>query len=226
MISCQQDILTSTAGEAVLQLDLLQAGQPVFCTRSVDDGLVVRILRENGTEFMSFAASEEPEKIVLEPGSFIVKAYSPNQDDWKTMNGGKGEPCYYAETKVLMEYDAVTRLTLDVPMVNFAVSLQLPELWDNLFKSYRFTVGNARGNFMINQGEKVYFDVADGAFSYALSATNTDNVTHSHSAINFTEVAAGKLFTVKYSYDSDSTSGGVDIVITDDMEQDDTNVNL
>ena len=72
----------------------------------------------------------------------------------------------------------------------------------------------------------VVLDVADGGFRYALSATNTDNRTSYHSAIEYKDVSAGKLYTLRYSYDSNATSGGVDIVITDDMGTDDSNISL
>lgn len=232
LVSCQQDIPVPSQSNAVLELDLLRAGRPVVSTRAVADGLAVEILKD-GTEYMSYAAGQVPKKIVLEPGTFTVRAYSPNQNGaWKTENYGKGAGCYYAETTVQMEYDAVTRLKLDVPMTNYAVGLQLPEMFDILFnptgkpfpESYTFTLKSGdREEVTIKEGERAYFDVDDGGFSYALKATNNDNNTHQHSAINFTEVSAGKLFTIKYDYSNDINTGGVVIIITDDMEIVDAN---
>lgn len=226
LTACQQDIPEVRTGKAELQLDLLRAGRPVIATRGVDEGLAVRVLKD-GAEYVSYHAGQVPNPIVLEPGTFTIQAYSENQDGaWKTENDGKGTPCYFAETTVEMEYDAVTRLTLDVPMTNYAVGLKLPDLWDSLFRSYTFRLKSGSRTVVIKQGERAYFDTADGGFSYSLSATNTDGRTSSHSAINFTDIAAGKLFTLCYHYDSDANSGGIDIVITDDMQTNDNPINL
>ena len=235
LVGCQQDEMKVQTGQALLELDLLRAGRPGIATRSVADGLAVAILQDGQVytnskgERCQFNAGSVPDKIVLDPGTFTVRAYSPNQDSWKTKNSGKGEGCYFAETTVVMEYDAVTRLKLDVPLTNYAVGLQLPDMFDILFNpdsnpfpaSYTFTLQSGGRTVTIKEGERAYFDVADGGFSYALQATNNDNKTSQHSAINYTDVSAGKLFTVKYNYSTDANSGGVVIVITDDMDNSD-----
>ena len=227
LASCQQELMTPTSGEAVLMLDLQRMGRPTMTvTRAVDEDLALDIFDSEGNLFHHYDVGTVPQKIVLQPGAFTFRAYTDNQTTWATANEGKGEACYYADTTVELEYDMVKRLQMHVPMTNYAVGLQLPELWDNLFKSYVFTLKSGSRTTTIKQGEKAYFSVEDGSFSYALSATNTDNRTSQHSAINYPEVEAGKLFTVRYNYDSDATQGGVDIVITDDMEIEDNDVNL
>ena len=226
LTACQQEPLQPSQGRGVLELDLQRVGRPTMTTRAVDNDLAVDILKDGVLyEGMHYAPGSVPRKIVLEAGTFTVRAYTDNQTTWKT-SSDKGEACYFAETTVVLEDDMVKRLTLAVPMINYAVSLQLPDLFDNLFRSYLFTLKSGGRTVTISEGEKAYFDPSDGGFSYALTATNTDGNTHSHSAINFTDVASGKLFTLRYNYDSDANSGGVDIVITDDMETDDTDVNL
>lgn len=225
--ACQQDESAPTDRKAVLELMLTHAGRPQIAdTRAVDDDLAVSIYKEDGSLFVQYPAGSVPKKIVMEPGTFKVVAYTENQETWQAANEGRGAACYYDETSVVMEEDMVKRLQMRVPLTNYAVSLQLPELWDNLFKSYTFTLKSGTRTTTIREGEKAYFAVSDGGFSYALSATNTDNRTSYHSAIDYKDVSAGKLYTLRYSYDSDATSGGVDIVITDDMGTDDTNINL
>lgn len=227
LLSCQQDQLTSTTGEAVLEVDLQRMGRPTMTvTRAVDEDLTLDIYDADGALFRHFGPGTVTRKIVLKPGRFTLRAYTDNQDTWQTASEGRGEPCYFKEATVDMEDDMVIRLTMQVPMTNYAVSLQLPDLWDNLFSSYTFRLKSGSRTVVIRQGEKAYFDVADGGFSYALTATNTDGRTSSHSAISFTEVEAGKLFTLHYNYDSDATSGGVDIEIEDDIEIDDNPVDL
>lgn len=225
--ACQQEELTPTDRKAVLELDLQRMGRPIMdVTRAVDADLTVDIYDADNTLYRHYDAGVVPKKIVLEPGSFKVVAYTDNQESWKTANDGKGEACYYAEATVEMEFDKTVYLTLNVPMSNYAVGLQLPDLWDLLFRSYTFRLKSGGRTVVINQGERAYFDLADGGFSYALSATNTDGRTSSHSAINYTDVEAGKLYTLSYHYDSDANTGGVDIIITDDMTTDDNQINL
>lgn len=227
MISCQQNDIPNIAGrECILELELACANKPSATTRAVEADLAVTILDADGKTYKFYHAGNVPDKIVLEPGTFTVRAYTDNQDSWKTGNGGKGEPCYYAEKNIVMEYDSRHKLSMEVPMLNYAVSLKLPELFHELFSSYTFTLNSGEREVTINDEEKAYFDIADEGFSYALSTINTDGVSHGHSAINFTDVESGKLYLLKYSYDSDATSGGIDIEISDDMGTDDTIVDL
>lgn len=223
--ACQQDELAPTDGKAVLELDLLLNGRPQMeVSRACDADLVVDILDEDRVLYRHYDAGSVPQKIVLEPGTFYIQAYTDNQENWKLANDGKGEACYFQETSVEMEYDMVKRLQMRVPMTNYAVGLQLPDLWDMLFNAYTFRLKSGGRTVVIRQGEHSYFDLADGGFSYALSATNTDGRTSSHSAISYTEVEAGKLYTLSYHYDSDANSGGIDIVI-DDMTIDNNPIN-
>lgn len=227
LTACRQDELPEAQGEAVLELDLQRIGGPTMgVTRAIDDDLAIDILDADRVLYRHYNAGSVPKKIVLAPGSFIIQAYTTNQNTWKTANEGLGEACYFQETSVVLEYDMVKRLQMRVPMTNYAVGLKLPDLWDTLFRSYTFRLKSGNRTVVIKEGERAYFDMADGGFSYSLSATNTDGRTSSHSAINFTDIAAGKLFTLCYHYDSDANTGGIDIVITDDMQTNDNPINL
>lgn len=227
LVSCQQQELPSPSNqECILELDLSCANKPAATTRAVDEDLAVTILDDEGRTYKYYSAGNIPAKIVLEPGTFTVCAHTENQKSWHTANGGKGEACYYGEKEIVMEHDSRQKLSMSVPMLNYAVSLKLPELFNNLFNSYAFTLSSGNRETIIQEGEKAYFDIKDGGFFYALSTTNTDGATHAHSPIQFTEIQKGKLYLLKYSYDSDATSGGIDIEITDDMGTDDTFVDL
>lgn len=225
LTACQQDAGLPT-GEAVLELELTRAGRPTATTRAVDDDLAVAIYKDHTTPYKQYSAGSIPRKISLEPGTFRIVAYTDNQSTWPSANDGKGAACYYGDTIITMENDMVFRLRMEVPATNYAVGLQLPEHFNDLFRTYTFTLKSGTRTTTIKEGERAFFDVADGGFSYALRATNTDGKTSSHSDIEFPDIAAGKLFTIHYSYDSDATSGGVDIVITDDMGNDDTDISL
>lgn len=223
--ACQQDELQPT-GQAILELELIRAGRPTATTRAVDEDLAVAIFYADGAPFKQYNPGEIPSKIVLAPGRFRIVAYTDNQSSWPSANSGRGAACHYGDTIITMENDMVFRLHMEVPATNYAVGLQLPNRFNDLFRSYTFTLKSGTRTTTISEDQKAYFDIADGGFSYALSATNTDGKTSAHSAIDFPDVAKGKLFTVRYSFDSDATSGGVDIVITDDMDNDDTNISL
>ncbi len=224
--SCQHDEMGVFEGHGQLCLELYRAGLPKMATRSADSDLAVTILDSHGNVLEQYAAGEVPAKIVLEVGQFTVRAYTDNQSSWKTQNGGKGAGCYYADTLITMQPDAQLNLVMEVPMTNYAATLRLPETFGTLFSSYTFTLASGGRQVTVTEGEKAYFDVADGGFTYSLRATNTDGNTHSHSAILFPEVESGKLFTVHYDYASAATTGGVDIEITDNMETDDNDIKI
>lgn len=230
-VSCQQEYLPEQAlGECVLELNLSRTNRPNAATRAVDEDLAVSIFTD-GMLYKYYPAGEVPSKIVLDileggKKTFVIQAYTENQDTWQNANSGKGEGCYFAEQTIEMEYDEFKRLDMSVPMTNYAVSLELPPLFDVLFPHYTFSLTSGNRNINISQKEKAYFDIRDGGFSYALQATNMDGATHSHSPIQFTDVESGKLFLLKYNYDSNATSGGIEIEITLDMETEETDKDI
>ena len=220
LAGCEQgDTVQPGTRYGVLELDLQRDGQPRVATRSIDDDLALTILDAQGNTVFQYAAGAVPQKILFEnEGQYTLKAYTENQETWKSDRSGKGSGCYYADTVVTITYDVQLRATLRVPMKNYAVTLALPDYFTDLFSSYTFMLSDGQRTVSVAEGEKAYFDVADGGFSYALTATNIDGRTSRHSAIRYSEVEIGKLYTVHYDYDSDATTGGVSIEITDNME--------
>ena len=199
LTACQQHELSGNE-ECVLELTIVRADVPVVATRAIDADLAVTILDDKGMEYLHYPAGEVPSKIVLKPGLFIVRAYTDNQNTWHTANDGKGEGCYNATQLIQMEADRATRLTMDVSMTNYAVGLELPELFDELFTSYQFTLKNGDREVVIRDGEEAYFSVADGGFTYALSATNADGVSNAHAPVEIASVQSGKKYLVSYDY--------------------------
>lgn len=226
LVACQQSEHLQQGGECILELEVARVGKPSVVSRAVDADLAVTILNANGEEYLYYPAGAIPKKIVLEPGVFTVCAHTDNQTTWHTANGGKGEPCYFASQQVEMEYDYRTRITMSVPMTNYAVGVGLPEFFDDLFSSHQFILKGGSREVAIQEGEKAYFDLSDGGFYYALSATNTDGVSHTHSPVWFFDVQGGKHYLLRYHYASNANSGSVDIEITDDMGTDDTYIDL
>ena len=199
LTACQQHELPEHEG-CVLELDIVCAHVPVVATRAIDADLAVTILDDKGEECLHYSAGEAPNKIVLRPGLFAVRVYTDNQTTWHTANNGKGEGCYYASQLVQMEPDHATRLTMAVPMTNYAVGLELPELFDELFASYQFTLKNGSREVAIREGEEAYFSVADGGFTYALSTINADGVSNAHAPTEITSVQSGKKYLISYDY--------------------------
>ena len=226
LTACQsEDELPAHMAELCLTLE--QAGRPAVSTRAVSPNLAVTIKNSEGTEVKHYeAGGTVDDKIVLDEGTYTIVAYSDNQTNWQEANGGKGVSCYYAETSVTLKADEINYVTMQVPLTNYAVTLTLPDTFDTLFTSYTFTLTSGSRTCEIKQGEKAYFSVADGGFTYAFKATNNDGVEHSASAIPMPDVEAGKLYNMKYSYASASNSGGIDIEIKDDMEPENGDIEL
>lgn len=211
---------------------VLQSGESSLClvtragTSSETSDLALKVLDIKGNLYKQYNAGGIPKKIVLEPGIFTIVVYTENQETWQTANGGRGEACYYVEYQVQMNFDEIRRDTINVPMINYAVSLKLPEDFHDLFNSHTFALISGNRNTSIQEGEIAYFNPSDGGFAYSLQATNTDGVTHSHSAYKYSDVQSGKHYVVKYVYGLDANTGSVDIEIKDDMQMEDTDVEI
>ena len=205
LVACQQSEHLQQGGECILELEVARAGKPSVTSRAVDADLAVTILDANGEEYLYYPAGAIPKKIVLEPGLFTVCAHTENQTTWHTANGGKGEPCYFASQQVEMEYDSRTRISMSVPMTNYAVGLKLPTRFGEFFHSYQLVLKSGDREVAIREEEKAYFSVEDGEFTYALSCINNDGEPHTHTPVLFPNVQRGKLFLLDYGYDIEPT---------------------
>ena len=231
LTACQNTELVPEVKTGTLVLSLYTGLQPSVKTRAgMDDLLAVRITRKDGKNFADgsqcydFVVTDVTEKMIMEEGTFIIHAYSQNQDTWRTDNEGKGSACFLGDTEVTVAQDSTSYCLYKVPMTNYAVTLTLPELFHDLFTSYTFTVASGGRSINLREGEKAYFSPNDAGFTYKLSAVNIDGDQHSASTILYTDVQRGKLYNLRYSFASGSTSGGIDIIITDNTTTDDINV--
>lgn len=221
LLSCQSEEITTEQRTGTLELHLCRGNQPKVQTRAIDNDLALKIVELNQT----YSAGNVPNKINLEPGTYTLQAYTENQNSWATENDGKGSACYFGETSVTIMEDYITYCNYQVPMTNYAVKLTLPEMFNDLFKNYTFTLKSNGRSTTIKEGEKAYFDTAAG-FSYKMEATNNDGEYKYHPFYDIDDVEAGKLFNIRYIYGSENSSGGIDIEITDDMETEDSDVDL
>ena len=213
LTACQPEL---SEGECVLELDIVRANVPIVHTRGVDADLAISIRDANGQERAYYLAGNIPNIITLNSGTFTICAYTENQTTWHTANNGKGEACYFAEQSVTMEYDQKTYITMEVPMTNLAIGIEFPELFDDLFSSYQFNLKSGNREVAIQEGEKAYFSVTDEGFSYALSATNIDGVSHTQPAKQITNVESGKCYLLQYQYSTETASYIDTIEITHD----------
>lgn len=227
LAACQsEDFFDQTEYTATLDLTLSRGPLPSMAQRSVAEGLAVQLVNPDGTIYREYAAGAVPDKITLVADVvYTLRAYSENQTTWQTANDGKGEACYYGTTTVSASADEVKRLTYAVPMTNYAITLTLPELFDELFKSYTFALSSTGRNVTIHEGEKAYFAVPE-PFGYRLTATNTDDKTSQHSLLEVSDVVAGKLYNIHYLYATSTTSGGIDIEITDNTDHEDIDIKI
>ena len=226
LASCQSEIPVPEQGDCYLELNLSRVGVAKRQTRTIDNDLALKILDNKGDVYIQYRAGSVPNKLVLSPGTFTVIAYTENQENWSKANEGRGEACYYGSCQVEMFFDQTTYANLQVPMTNYAVSLTLPEYFHDFFPSYTFSLKSGFRSTSINEGEKAYFDAEEGGFTYQLTATNTDQITHHTSRITYKKVESGKLYNMTYYYGTDDNSGGLDIEITDNKENEDIIVHL
>ena len=226
LTSCQSELPVPEQGDCYLELNLSRVGVAKRQTRAIDNDLALKILDNKGDIYVQYRAGSVPNKLVLSPGIFTVIAYTENQDDWTKANDGRGEACYYGSCQVEMAFDQTTYANLQVPMTNYAVSLALPEYFHNFFPSYTFSLNSGERHTKVKEGEKAYFDAEEGGFTYQLTATNTDQITHHTTPITYKKVESGKLYQMTYYYGTDDNSGGLDIEITDNTEKEDQKVPL
>lgn len=222
--SCQNELMQPDKGTGTLSLGMTRSG--VSTAKTIDDDLALKVLDSKGQVYVEYRAGRVPNRIVLEPGTFTVIAYTENQNTWATENNGRGAACYYGTTEVSIEFDQIVYVNMQVPMTNYAVTLTLPNLFHSLFKEYTFNLVSSGRSVNIKEGEKAYFSTEGKGFKYKLTATNTDNVSHSTTPLTYSKVENGKLYNITYYYGTDANSGGLDIEITDNMEVIDDHVPL
>ena len=224
-ISCsQEEMVPAAESTGTLVLQVSTSSLPQVSTRAVDADLTVELRNADGSLYKKYLPGQTPDKILLVAGeAYTVRAYTDNQANWQSENSGKGAACFFGETTVQVAEDETVYCTYQVPMTNYAVSLTLPPLFEQLFVSHSLKLTCGSRTTSIRQGEKAYFDPANanGGFSYMLTATNNDQITHSTATVMHREVESGKCYTLTYYYDTESNSGGIDIEIKDDMDTED-----
>lgn len=178
MASCQQEneIPSGTGYLSVEGIELQSQVVVEVASRAVDETLIVELWKGD-TKIRVLSAQEMQDKIKLEVADdYYLKVYSENygsESDWD--NETKGEPVYYKEETFVVEDGKTTSLKMQVPMITFAVCLDLSEIMGDWLNGYSFVVTSGTRSVSLRDKEIAYFPYSEGAFfSYQLKITNTD----------------------------------------------------
>lgn len=203
LAGCSQDEWTGEAAYGYLALDgiSLQSTETVPVTRAVESDLYIEIC-QGDRQIALYEPGELPEDATVKVpvGSYALHAYNAaylEQDNWG--DNEPGEAAYYAETSFDIAENATNTVNLPVPIVNFGVSLCLPEGFDSWFHNATFSVLSGTRSVQLGAGKTAYFPYSEGAqFTYTLAALNQDNENNTDTG-TYTTVEAGTVYTVTYS---------------------------
>ncbi|MDM8232663.1 DUF4493 domain-containing protein [Phocaeicola barnesiae] len=185
----------------VEDLTLQQAEQISVGSRAVDADLYVEITDTKATT--TYNPGAVPAKIELTTGTCTVKAYNAAYKD-NTTNAAK----YYAETTVEIKEGKVEYLSLEVPMVNYGVTLSLPDNFSDWFSDYTFSIGKsaATETFSLKEDEVIYFDYQKGdVLSYSLKVTSKEEAftqTGSYGSDEGKTIESGKIYQIIYNWET------------------------
>ena len=176
-------------------------------SRAVDADLYVEIWQKGAIyNNQVYAPGQVPNKIELPAGNYQLRIYNAAYL-LENKYEGKGQAIFFSDATFFeVKAGEVTRLEeIKVPMINFGVTLNLPEEFDALFKAYTFTVISGERTVEWKNEEAIepaYFSSdTDVTFSYRLEATNMDGEVFSKED-TYAEVVAGTVYTVTYEMET------------------------
>lgn len=186
----------------VEDLTLLQAEQISVGSRAVNADLYVEITDAKATT--TYKPGAVPAKIELAAGTCTVKAYNAAYKD-NTTNAAK----YYAETTVEIKEGKVEYLSLEVPMVNYGVTLSLPDNFSHWFSDYTFSIGKSAATETLKEDEVIYFDYQKGdVLSYSLKVTSKEEADGTFTQIGSygsdegKAIESGKIYQIIYNWET------------------------
>lgn len=207
LASCQKEerfAEESATGYLSLTGITLQADIQTISSRAVDSELYVEILQNEET-YRLYEPGTVPDKIELPAGTYQLRAYNAAfqmENPYEDL----GNAVFYQEgTTFEVKAGEVTPLELKVPMINFGVTLRLPEEFAAYFgENYTFTVTSDR-SVRLKEGETVYFPYSENmTFSYSLTAINGDDEVTASQGGTYTNVTSGTIYTVSYEMETQS----------------------
>ena len=214
LVGCQQKEVISGVGYiSVSGIEIQSKTITEVASRATDD-ITWTVELWKGSEMLRTLSTEEMQnKIELDAADdYMLKVYSPNygvEKGWT--NDEKGEPVYYTEVPFVVNQGETTGLKVQVPMITFAVSLDLSKVIGGWLQDYSFTVTSGERVVSLTDGETAYFPYSEGvSFGYELSVTNSDsevNVLKGEWGVEAEEpVNINTVYTVVYNWDTQSLS--------------------
>lgn len=214
LISCQRENDMILSGEGFLSvsgIEIQTQTNTEITSRSADDIIWTVELWKGSDMLRTLSAEEMQDKIELEVAEdYMLKVYSPNYGSEKNWtNDEKGAPVYYKEIPFAVKQGQTTGLKVQVPMITFAVSLDLSEVLGDWLQEYSFTVTSGERTVLLLNGESAYFPHSEGiSFNYQLSITNSDsevNILEGEWGMKDDEtVNINTLYTVVYNWNTQS----------------------
>lgn len=205
--SCQQeDISSNTAtGYLVLESIDMQVSQQTISSRAVDADLYVDILQEDAI-FRQYGPGMVPDRIELPVGTYRLHVYNAAATLPDPYDGNGVAIFEYTGEPITVEANGTTLIEeIEVPMINFGVTLQLPEEFNTYFKNYTFTVTSSDRALTLKEGETAYFPYSENMpFSYTLTAINGDDELTAPQGGTRTNVTSGTIYTVSYEMETQS----------------------
>lgn len=210
LASCQQEN-EIPSGKGYLSVEGIELQSQVVtevASRAVDESMIVE-LWQGGTKLRDLSAQEMQDKIKLDAAdNYMLKVYSANYGEESTWdNETKGEPVYYKEVPFEVIAGATTPLKVQVPMITFAVCLDMSAVRGDWLQDYTFTVTSGSRSVKLQNGETAYFPYSD-SFNYQLSITNSDGEVKEWPGSWGTEdgetVAQNTVYTVTYNWATQS----------------------
>lgn len=204
MASCRQEetLPDNTAtGYLVLESIDVQVNQQTVSSRAVDADLYVDILQEDAI-FRQYGPGMVPDRIELPEGTYRLHVYNAAATLPDPYDGNGVAIFEYTGEPITVEANGTTLIEeIEVPMINFGVTLQLPEEFNTYFKNYAFTVTSDR-SVELKEGETAYFPYNSDkvTFSYSLKATNADGEESEPEGGTRNEVVSGTIYTVSYEW--------------------------
>ena len=199
LASCQQE------DYLVLESIDVQVNQQTVSSRAVDADLYVDILQEDAI-FRQYGPGMVPDRIELPEGTYRLHVYNAAATLPDPYDGNGVAIFEYTGEPITVEANGTTLIEeIEVPMINFGVTLQLPEEFNTFFENYAFTVTSDR-SVELKEGETAYFPYNSDkvTFSYSLKATNADGEESEPEGGTRNEVVSGTIYTVSYEMETQS----------------------